>query len=491
MNFYKIILWAVSIFFIGIYIFIALSRISYPYELEWMEGACVDSVQRVINGFPLYVEPSSDFVPYIYPPLYFYVSSLVARVTGIGFLPLRLVSFLASIGLFALIYLFVKRETKDSLSAIFGVGLFAATFYISGSWFDLARIDSLALFLLMLSCYFIRFSRAPAGYILSGLFLFLAFFTKQAMLIAGFPLAVWLLFRNWRWGLWHIGTFAGICIPVFIVMNYLTSGWFIYYVMTVPAGEPITPDAIFHFWTRDLFFKLPLAILVAIFGLRLVYSNNREAFWFYLLFCAGTILCSWISRMHVGGYWNVLIPAYLGISILLSITLNRFLVSLREANTPRARMFETTVILICLFQLLALHYNPLKLIPKDRDRDAGAKFISIISEIEGDVWIPAHGYYSVLAGKKPRAHLQAIADIYLGDKGKVKDKLIFSIRQEVIDKKFTGITIENVDWIQEYLRIDFKDYYEEKKTLFEDANAFWPVTGLKTRPEVLWIKQEP
>ena len=43
-------------------------RLPHLFEIEWMEGSMVDHVRRVIDGQPLYVAPSLDFVPFIYPP---------------------------------------------------------------------------------------------------------------------------------------------------------------------------------------------------------------------------------------------------------------------------------------------------------------------------------------------------------------------------------------------------------------------------------------
>ena len=109
--------WVVSALAVGlfaVYLAIVPARIAYPFELEWMEGACVDHVRRVLAGQPLYVAPSLDFVPFVYPPLYFWLSAALARVTGIGFLPLRLVSSVSSLGCFALIFLMVRRQTRSA-----------------------------------------------------------------------------------------------------------------------------------------------------------------------------------------------------------------------------------------------------------------------------------------------------------------------------------------------------------------------------------------
>ena len=39
-------------------IFVCLSRLSYPYELEWLEGASMVQVERILEGKPFYSPPS-------------------------------------------------------------------------------------------------------------------------------------------------------------------------------------------------------------------------------------------------------------------------------------------------------------------------------------------------------------------------------------------------------------------------------------------------
>src|SRR5262249_48573766 len=107
---------ACAVLALAVYAGVALARIRYPFDLAWTEGAQVDRVQRVLDGGPIYVAPSVDYVPLIYAPLYDWVSALVALATGIGYLPLRLVSFASSFAAFALIFAFVRRATgKASL----------------------------------------------------------------------------------------------------------------------------------------------------------------------------------------------------------------------------------------------------------------------------------------------------------------------------------------------------------------------------------------
>ena len=96
----------------AVYLYVALHRIGYPYELEWLEGGAVEIVRRVAEGQAIYVQPSVHYVPYPYTPLYFWVSGALAHVTGVGFLPLRLVSLLSSLGCCAVLIRIVWERDR-------------------------------------------------------------------------------------------------------------------------------------------------------------------------------------------------------------------------------------------------------------------------------------------------------------------------------------------------------------------------------------------
>ena len=199
---------AAAIVPIGLYLFVALRRIGYPFELEWLEGGAVEIVQRVVHGQGIYVRPSLHFVSYPYPPLYFWVSAAVAKVIGVGFLPLRLVSLLSSVGCFAVLFHVVRRETGDPVAGIVSAGLFAATYDVSNAWFDVGRVDSLFLLLLLATVAVARRAvTAPDG-ALVGALLFLSFFTKQTALLAGMPMLLYLVVARRRAGAVALATLA-------------------------------------------------------------------------------------------------------------------------------------------------------------------------------------------------------------------------------------------------------------------------------------------
>ena len=207
-----LLLWSVGQLPVVAYLWVALHRIGYPFELEWLEGGAVSIVQRANAGHALYVQPSLHYVPWPYPPLYFWVSAGVAQVTGVGFLALRLVSFTASLGAFAVIFTVVRSGSRDRVAGLVAVGLFAATFRFTGAWLDIGRVDSLFLLLFLIAVLVARRARTWRSGVTVGALVFLAFFTKQTALVAAVPMLAWLLVRRPRLGATALGTSAVLIV---------------------------------------------------------------------------------------------------------------------------------------------------------------------------------------------------------------------------------------------------------------------------------------
>lgn len=54
-----------------LFFYTAGSRLSYPFDIEWMEGGVITHAKRLLDGQPLYAKPSADFIAYIYQPLFY------------------------------------------------------------------------------------------------------------------------------------------------------------------------------------------------------------------------------------------------------------------------------------------------------------------------------------------------------------------------------------------------------------------------------------
>jgi hypothetical protein len=415
----RIAVWATrlaiagAVLYVLVYLVVALLRIDYPFELEWMEGSMVDHVARVANGLPLYVRPSLDFIPTMYTPLYYFVSALVAKVVGLGFFPLRLVSFLSSLGCFAAIYYIVRRETGKQQSAMIAVGLFAGTYVITGTFFDLARVDSFAAFLLFLGAALVHRADSPLRLVSAAIILSLAFFAKQSALPAIGLLTCFAIYSVRLRSVWLI-------VPLIVLIgggsawiNQTTDGWFRYYVLDLPRHHRFLNSAIKDFWYSNLIKHVPILLICGALYLVIAFKAQRKSFWYAICLLAGFTIISFLGKSKIGGYSNNLIPIYGALAIctgfLIGAIDRKTLLRLSKGTLTAAL---TTALVL---QFVRLWYNPIHLVPTHEMRTAGEEFVIRLSQNPGRLYIPCHGYLATIAGKPAMAHQQALVDLASAD----------------------------------------------------------------------------
>ena len=477
------LLLALAILYPAIYLILAYLRLPYPFDLEWMEGACVDHVRRILAGHKLYVGPSLDFVPFIYPPLYFYLSALVSRLLGVGFLPLRLVSFSASLGCFLIIFLLVRRQTRSSFAGLLAVGLFAACYRVSGAWFDIARVDTLYLLLLLAAFHLLQINRSWASYLAAAALLTLSFLTKQIALPMALPLLAFSLFYRWRRGLLLTGAVVLMSALSTWALDRLHGGWYSYYVFELPRQHAIIKTAILDFWTKDLLSVLPVALPGALFflGLQLKQPNKRD-FFFWAAVAVGMVGGAWASRAHEAGYDNVLIPAYAVIAALFAMGAYALLRHAQSRPNARRRLIEIAVYLLCITQFCRLYYDPFAQLPTVADRAAGARLLGMMRQIDGDVIMPYRGYLPSRVGKRTYPHAMAVWDVARGTAEAPKERLLGEMLRAIREQRFSAIIVDAEVWGQP----DVTRYYAPHLIWFPD-DVFWPVTGMRSRPKYLYL----
>lgn len=485
-----------------IYLLVASGRISYPYELEWMEGGSVDHVRRILSGLRLYAEPSLEFTAFIYTPLYFYISAGVAKLFGVGFTALRLVSLLSSIGCMVIIFKFVNRQTNSLICGILSAGLYAATYKISGAWFDVGRVDSLFMFFLLGGVYFLRFGQNVRALVFAGLLVSLSFLTKQTAVFIAIPLSLYslLCIRGCNRFVFP-ATFLLIVALTTVVLGRLTDGWYYYYIIDLPRQHPVFKYMLIDFWGRDLAKPLPIAT-----GLTLCYlffhlfkKRYKDILFFILLF-TGMVGASWFSRLHSGGYKNVLFPAYAVIAIFFGIEIHCLLPGImanlsRKKNETKnknnlseaqhSKTYELCMLLICIIQFAMLFYPPLDQLPSKADSKAGDAFISLLKDTKGEVFVPYHGFLPVLAGKKTYSHTMAMHDVLRSRKSDIRRKFHDTVSRAIRNKQFEIIILDEPWFIE-----DIKENYFLSGTVFANDDVFYPVSGFKTRPELIYKLKE-
>ena len=481
------VLILVCFLYILLYLFVAIGRIGYPFELEWMEGASVIHVKRILEGKPLYVRPGVEFVPFFYSPLYFYVSSLFSLILGLGFFPLRLLSLLSSLGCLLLLFQIVKSETGSKTMGLVSAGFFAACYSLSGYWYDIGRVDSLFLLFILSSLYLVRFQPSRRGWILAGLSMALSFLTKQSALFIFFFLALYTLIVNYRLCLFFIlPALVGIGGST-VLLDLIHDGWYVTYLFKIPSRHYLVKRMFVEFWTGDLAGHIAIALCISIYGLILL---GKKRSWKHLLFYClagvGMTGASWMSRLHVGGWLNVLMPCHAMIAVWFGVGMHFALESAGERRMTWPKIAGMALLSLGICQFALVSWNPLDQIPSRRDRKAGWDLVSMMKGIEGEIFMPYHSYLPEMAGKKSYIHAHAIFDITRADAGEITVDFTRRIRDAIQGQRFQAVILDTPR-----IMGDFDQYYTKERDIFGEKEVFWPVTGMKTRPEFLFVPKNP
>ena len=378
------------------YLYVALSRIGYPFAINPLEGNSLVEVHRILAGQPLYPAPTSGYVPDGYTPLYFYVSAAVARVLGVSYLSLRLVSLLSSLACFALLGRLVQRETGSIAAGTGAAGLFAATYFVTGTWFDVGRVDSLFLALSIGGLYAARRMRSTRGAIVAGALLAAAALTKQTGLAEG-VVVVAVLLTGPRGRLGRVAALAEFAVFGLstLVLRLAGGGWYTYYVFKQMSEHSLTASN-FGWFCSALLAAMGLAGFAAVIAARRV---PREL----LVGCAALAVEGCAALVHSGGTLNDVLPAYLAVALLAGLALG--------AKSTRWGAAVSGLLVIAQSVFLLTSFHPSQAIPTSAARAAGQRLVAGMRAFGGDVVFPADPSLSLMAGMAPAAHPGAVYDV--------------------------------------------------------------------------------
>jgi len=456
------------------YLAIALSRLTYPFTVEWLESNSLVEVHRILAGQPLYPAPSIRYVPDGYPPLYFAVSAAAASVLGVSYLPLRLVSLVSSLVCFALLGRLVQRETGSIAAGVGAAGLFAATYFATDTWFDVGRVDSLFLALSIGGLYVARWMRGTPGAIAAGVLLAAAFLTKQTGLAEGVAVIAALL-TGPRRGLACVAALAEVTVLGIstLLLGLTSGGWYIFYVFRLMSEHSLTYSNFGGFWTA-LLSALGMAACAALIGARRVPPVLIAG-------CAALAVEGYAALVHSGGSSNDLLPAYLAVALLAGLALG--------GKSSAWANVASGVLVLAQTGLLLGGFHPSQAIPTSADRAVGERLTEGLRALGGTVAIPADPGLSLLAGIVPVAHQDAAHDVLrASDQAAIKSYRV-SVADAIAGRRFSALITDLPAPPQGYQPSLSRYYRRCPQPLLAGVPAavFRPVAGISARPAWLWL----
>jgi hypothetical protein len=484
---------------IATYLIIALLRLTYPFPLEYLESNSLVEVQRILAGRPLYAAPAFGYVPDGYPPLYFVTSAAAASVLGLSYVPLRLVSLVSSLVCFAVLARLVRRETASAAAGIAAAGLLAATYFVTDTWFDVARVDSLFIAFSVAALYAARWMRRTRGAVATGLLLAAAFLTKQNGLAEGVAVLTALALGPRRRLAWTAaltyGTVLGIST---LALGLASHGWYVYYVFLLMSEHTLKYAAFGQFWTGYLLPMVGVACCALLLG-------ARRTPLVLLAGCAALVVESYAALVHSGGRVNDMLPAYLAVALLAGLAMGAGpggLVSVGTDRLARARIAGwpagrlgrwvaagAAALVIAQLAVLISGFRPSWAIPADGDRAVGWRLTSGMRAVGGTIAVPSDPGLGLLAGLPAVAHQGAADDVLRASDPAGRAIFETSAARAVAARRFSAIMTENAGPPDGFPR-DLMRYYRRcPQTLLSGVPpaVFQAVAGPPGRPVYVWL----
>lgn len=524
----------VSLGFALMYVACALLRVSFPWELEWMEGGMLAHAARVLRGEPIYAQPSTDFVAFFYTPLYSYLVAAFASLTGsLSFGLGRAVSLLASLATMGMLFYAARREA-GVLAGLLAVGLYAALFRTCGAFYDLARADSLSLAIALAGCLIAYYAPTRRAAALAAALFVLAFLTKQTTAIMAPFVGLYLLTVDWRRALLFGVTGIGLGLGSGLALDAYHEGWFRFYTVEGHQGHLFLwgnflleyfRDVLFlspflwlvpalgasygkyarwlvlpflvllafafkqrvetlhyepHMYYRELWYEEPrsllivppLAMAVLLLTTRVLRRSAPPPGLFFLLLALAGALASDLNHSTQWAYSNCFMPLSVFGSLYAAITFGRLLPT---GTAPRERAALITFALALLVQLVALGYDPRAQVPNQADRAALASVERILAAYPGPVFMPAHPLYSYWRDGSLQVHQMGLGDVgFAGGVGDLGARLARGLYPTVV--------------VDEYLSIPgLEQSYVPVHSFRFEGSALLSKTGFMVRPATLWL----
>lgn len=469
-------LLALSAFIVTLLLQTFSARVGYPFDLEWMEGGMLHHAQRVMDGQPLYVEPSSEFIPFIYPPLYHWVLAWSASVFGLTYSLGRTIALIGTLLAAAAAAAAVAGEKRGWLLGVGAGALYLTGYDESGSFYDIVRADGLLMALLTWALVCGRHGRVR----LAGVLLTLAYLAKHNAAMFGLPMLLWLYrYRGRQAALRFAGWSVLPALAATIAVQLSGDRLFLTYLVGVPGVHPFVLERFFPGTPLALLEFLP--VLLGAAALALVYWAVRDRKWspgaVYWAACGGlAILLSAVMRGHHGGYVNVLMPGLWTVALWGTLAVGW----VRERWPHQATILLTSTLIAA--QLWQGRWEPDDWRPSDQATAAGEGMIERLAAIDGEVFAPHSPWYLHMAGKQPTVHLIALWDIdhrY----GPLQDR-VAAIKADMDARRWSAVVLG-----AKTMGAGADDAYglqaNYRRTGSLPTGAMKPVTGWPSRPRYI------
>lgn len=383
---------------IGILFSVFFARLTYPMDIEWCEGGILYQAYRLIHGLPVYPRHDPVWTPWPYPAAHTAALALVGLIKC-DFWSGRLVSILFFCGLcatlFREVYVHLERSSFAVVMAALTIAMTACAYPVVGQWYDLIRVDSMAMCLVALGVA--RVNRLGASWrhaIVTGAIMTAAIFTKQTAAFIVAWACLFAMLREPRRGFRLSMIVGAMCLTVLALLQWGTDGNYWFWTVTDLKGHEVQDVRLVDGFRQVFSFApfvvaIPFAFLVMA-GRGLL--SSRTILWSGALLMA--VPATLLPYAKVGGYVNNLIPMI----VLLELVAVLMLADVAKGGGWRGAVARWGAILGFGLFVWAHPLHPADYLPTKGDWRAATELNKFVASLDGGVIVPDLGFLPARTG---------------------------------------------------------------------------------------------
>lgn len=458
----------------GLYLYAVAQMLPYPYPLEVYETSNLAQSIVFLKTGQIYAEPTFHHQAMMYMPLYFYATAAAMTLFGKTLLAGRVVSLLATLAIVGIIYRWLRREQFPSAFAAAAAATFLGLFYMLGKWYHTVHVDMLMVALLWAGLLLLHFSKNTRHAIVAGAVLALAFYTKQQTALVVAPLLLIMALYDFRRAFVAGFAMGAAALALVALEAWRSDGWFLYYAFEMPGSMPKRWFLWPWFFLQDLLLAQP--VLVGLSGYFLVdclRGNSDKRRYDYIGLTIGCLLSACLSRLHTGGWVNVLIPMWVGIIVMAFLGLRLLL-----ERRPKDRLLAWALV---VFQAGMLVYDPSEVRVPEAYTQAYRKLERQMAESKGQVFAE-YPFYADGQLRDDVLYLRMFGFDMLQAKSRLKPSVQHDL-QQALDALFSQHKLDAA-LLEKPASASVERYYRQERILYEETS--YPI-GLNGLPRFVYV----
>jgi hypothetical protein len=329
---------------VAVLFFLSWCFISLRSDFSWddAEPEILNQAWRLAQGETIY--RGIDTPPFAfaaYPPLYYALTALLLKFTGLNFLPAKLISFLSTLSIGWAIMRLNRQWNKTPQGGIWAIFFL---FLIPAFLYNAARSHAqmMAVALSIWSLVFFLRNRWAETVIVSPLLAVLAVYTKQTQIALPLAMVAYLALRNKRWLLMYVTTGVAAGLIPLLWLQRITGGNFL--LDTIQLAR--LPYDVLQILPVFLHQAGPIILFIGL-ALYISWQRFRQGCWDAMdLYLSCLIVTAMVSLGRAGAHGQYVLE-------LLVVTM---LYLLRTGGLPFLRGRDTLVSIQIIFLLI---YTPL------------------------------------------------------------------------------------------------------------------------------------